>query len=154
MGDPYPYGIPDFRQLDLPDQHPPPCNLSAYGEDDVVFPPQGFRFSTSSNNVPTTNPTVTTTINNTSASHGFFVEEANNNNSQNLMGWLGFDATANNNRWPRQETLSLLEIRSRLDSNFRHTNHKAPLWNQISRYISIYIIILCFYVFIVIITLG
>ncbi|XP_024971264.1 trihelix transcription factor PTL-like [Cynara cardunculus var. scolymus] len=39
-------------------------------------------------------------------------------------------------RWPRQETLSLLEIRSRLDSCFREassSNHKAPLWDEISR---------------------
>lgn len=47
-------------------------------------------------------------------------------------GWLGnFDSC--NNRWPRQETLSLLEIRSRLDSKFRENNQKAPLWNEISR---------------------
>ncbi|XP_027364650.1 trihelix transcription factor PTL-like [Abrus precatorius] len=46
-------------------------------------------------------------------------------------GWLGFDS--GNNRWPRQETLSLLEIRSRLDSKFRENNQKAPLWNEISR---------------------
>ncbi|TKY51693.1 Trihelix transcription factor PTL [Spatholobus suberectus] len=46
-------------------------------------------------------------------------------------GWFGFDS--GNNRWPRQETLSLLEIRSRLDSKFRENNQKAPLWNEISR---------------------
>ncbi|KAJ9546002.1 hypothetical protein OSB04_025709 [Centaurea solstitialis] len=39
-------------------------------------------------------------------------------------------------RWPRQETLTLLEIRSRLDPCFREassSNHKAPLWDEISR---------------------
>ncbi|MED6216929.1 hypothetical protein PIB30_012658 [Stylosanthes scabra] len=46
-------------------------------------------------------------------------------------GWLAFDTGTN--RWPRQETLSLLEIRSRLDSKFRENNQKAPLWNEISR---------------------
>ncbi|KAK7356947.1 hypothetical protein VNO80_16228 [Phaseolus coccineus] len=46
-------------------------------------------------------------------------------------GWFGFDS--GNNRWPRQETLSLLEIRSRLDCKFRENNQKAPLWNEISR---------------------
>ncbi|KAK7279542.1 hypothetical protein RJT34_24595 [Clitoria ternatea] len=45
--------------------------------------------------------------------------------------WFSFDP--GNNRWPRQETLSLLEIRSRLDSKFRENNQKAPLWNEISR---------------------
>jgi len=40
-------------------------------------------------------------------------------------------------RWPRQETLTLLEIRSRLDHCFKEatsSNHKAPLWDEISRY--------------------
>lgn len=50
-------------------------------------------------------------------------------------GWFGFDS--GNNRWPRQETLSLLEIRSRLDCKFRENNQKAPLWNEISRYMYI-----------------
>nr|GEV04584.1 hypothetical protein [Tanacetum cinerariifolium] len=39
-------------------------------------------------------------------------------------------------RWPRQETLALLEIRSRLDPCFKEatsSNHKAPLWDEISR---------------------
>ncbi|KAE9619274.1 hypothetical protein Lal_00047303 [Lupinus albus] len=54
-----------------------------------------------------------------------------NNNTVAEKGWLGFDP--GNNRWPRQETLSLLEIRSRLDSKFRENNLKAPLWNEISR---------------------
>lgn len=37
-------------------------------------------------------------------------------------------------RWPRQETLTLLEIRSRLDSRFREANQKGPLWDEVSRY--------------------
>ncbi|XP_073221733.1 trihelix transcription factor PTL [Cicer arietinum] len=36
-------------------------------------------------------------------------------------------------RWPRQETLTLLDIRSRLDSKFKEANQKGPLWDQISR---------------------
>ncbi|PON85113.1 TFIIB transcription factor [Trema orientale] len=39
----------------------------------------------------------------------------------------------NTSRWPRQETLTLLEIRSRLNSRFKDTNQKGPLWDQISR---------------------
>ncbi|XP_023542312.1 trihelix transcription factor PTL-like [Cucurbita pepo subsp. pepo] len=38
-----------------------------------------------------------------------------------------------NSRWPRQETLTLLEIRSRLDSKFKESNQKGPLWDQVSR---------------------
>ncbi|XP_051149085.1 trihelix transcription factor PTL-like [Andrographis paniculata] len=36
-------------------------------------------------------------------------------------------------RWPRQETLALLEIRSKLDSKFKEANQKGPLWEEISR---------------------
>ncbi|KAK4769267.1 hypothetical protein SAY86_027417 [Trapa natans] len=36
-------------------------------------------------------------------------------------------------RWPRQETLTLLEIRSRLDFKFKEAKHKGPLWEEISR---------------------
>ena len=45
-----------------------------------------------------------------------------------------------NSRWPRQETLTLLEIRSRLDSKFKESNQKGPLWDQVSRYIFILLI--------------
>ncbi|KAI4318849.1 hypothetical protein MLD38_032509 [Melastoma candidum] len=36
-------------------------------------------------------------------------------------------------RWPRQETLMLLEVRSRLDPRFKQANHKGPLWDEVSR---------------------
>ncbi|GAB4856409.1 hypothetical protein Ancab_014328 [Ancistrocladus abbreviatus] len=36
-------------------------------------------------------------------------------------------------RWPRQETLTLLEVRSRLDHRFKEANQKAPLWDEVSR---------------------
>ncbi|GMH09955.1 hypothetical protein Nepgr_011796 [Nepenthes gracilis] len=36
-------------------------------------------------------------------------------------------------RWPRQETLTLLEIRSRLDHKFKEANQKGPLWDEVSR---------------------
>ncbi|KAL1541361.1 trihelix transcription factor PTL-like [Salvia divinorum] len=39
-------------------------------------------------------------------------------------------------RWPRQETLTLLEIRSRLDPKFKEANQKSPLWDEISRIMS------------------
>ncbi|KAF3535079.1 hypothetical protein F2Q69_00018352 [Brassica cretica] len=35
-------------------------------------------------------------------------------------------------RWPRQETLTLLEIRSRLDHKFKEANQKGPLWDEVS----------------------
>ncbi|KAG9459040.1 hypothetical protein H6P81_003548 [Aristolochia fimbriata] len=38
-----------------------------------------------------------------------------------------------NGRWPRQETLTLLEIRSRLDPRFKDANQKGPLWDEVAR---------------------
>lgn len=38
------------------------------------------------------------------------------------------------NRWPRQETLALLKIRSEMDAAFREATFKGPLWEEVSRY--------------------
>ncbi|XP_073031543.1 trihelix transcription factor DF1-like [Primulina eburnea] len=37
------------------------------------------------------------------------------------------------NRWPRQETLALLKIRSDMDVTFRDSSLKGPLWDEVSR---------------------
>ncbi|CAK7346782.1 unnamed protein product [Dovyalis caffra] len=37
------------------------------------------------------------------------------------------------NRWPRQETLALLRIRSDMDAVFRDSSLKGPLWEEVSR---------------------
>ncbi|XP_030553759.1 trihelix transcription factor DF1-like [Rhodamnia argentea] len=37
------------------------------------------------------------------------------------------------NRWPRQETLALLKIRSDMDAVFRDASVKGPLWEEVSR---------------------
>ncbi|XP_057495449.1 trihelix transcription factor DF1-like [Actinidia eriantha] len=37
------------------------------------------------------------------------------------------------NRWPREETLALLKIRSDMDVAFRDSALKAPLWDEVSR---------------------
>ncbi|KAK8947499.1 Trihelix transcription factor GT-2 [Platanthera guangdongensis] len=37
------------------------------------------------------------------------------------------------NRWPRQETLALLKIRSEMDTAFRDSPLKGPLWDDVSR---------------------
>ncbi|MCD7454764.1 hypothetical protein HAX54_026001 [Datura stramonium] len=48
-----------------------------------------------------------------------------------------FDPTDKNfsagNRWPHEETLALLKIRSEMDLAFRDSNLKSPLWDEISR---------------------
>ncbi|RWV85603.1 hypothetical protein BHE74_00039927, partial [Ensete ventricosum] len=40
---------------------------------------------------------------------------------------------ATGNRWPRQETLALLKIRSELDAAFRDATFKGPLWEEVCR---------------------
>lgn len=37
------------------------------------------------------------------------------------------------NRWPRDETLALLRIRSDMNLAFRDSTLKAPLWSEVSR---------------------
>ncbi|KMT09223.1 hypothetical protein BVRB_6g133250 [Beta vulgaris subsp. vulgaris] len=37
------------------------------------------------------------------------------------------------NRWPQQETMALLRIRSEMDVAFRDSGSKAPLWDEVSR---------------------
>nr|AEV53413.1 SANT DNA-binding domain-containing protein [Populus tomentosa] len=37
------------------------------------------------------------------------------------------------NRWPRQETLALLKVRSDMDAVFRDSGLKGPLWEEVSR---------------------
>lgn len=43
------------------------------------------------------------------------------------------DRSSTPNRWPREETMALLKIRSEMDVAFRDTSPKAPLWQQVSR---------------------
>ncbi|XAR62474.1 hypothetical protein NMG60_11017237 [Bertholletia excelsa] len=43
------------------------------------------------------------------------------------------DRSSGGNRWPRQETLALLKIRSDMDAVFRDSSLKGPLWEEVSR---------------------
>ncbi|CAH8379728.1 unnamed protein product [Eruca vesicaria subsp. sativa] len=53
-----------------------------------------------------------------------------------LDGGVGGGDVGGTGRWPRQETLTLLEIRSRLDHKFKEANQKGPLWDEVSRIMS------------------
>ncbi|KAG6411557.1 hypothetical protein SASPL_129640 [Salvia splendens] len=44
-----------------------------------------------------------------------------------------FEGGSSSNRWPRQETLALLQIRCQMDAAFRDATLKAPLWEQVCR---------------------
>ncbi|KAF8118888.1 hypothetical protein N665_0002s0190 [Sinapis alba] len=74
--------------------------------------------------------------------HGFGggSSTAGNNSNLNMSGggvaFLdggGLGGSGGTGRWPRQETLTLLEIRSRLDHKFKEANQKGPLWDEVSR---------------------
>jgi len=58
-----------------------------------------------------------------------------NNNSNNAADLGDDDAFGGSggSRWPRQETLALLKIRSEMDAAFRDASLKAPLWDEVSR---------------------
>ncbi|KAM5562313.1 trihelix transcription factor DF1 [Rosa sericea] len=65
-------------------------------------------------------------------------EEEKNNYSRSGGGGGGGgeefgDRSFGGNRWPRQETLALLKIRSDMDVAFRDASVKGPLWDEVSR---------------------
>ncbi|XP_055834288.1 trihelix transcription factor DF1-like [Solanum dulcamara] len=43
------------------------------------------------------------------------------------------ERSSGGNRWPRQETIALLKIRSEMDVVFRDSSLKGPLWEEVSR---------------------
>ncbi|XP_038725882.1 trihelix transcription factor GTL1-like isoform X2 [Tripterygium wilfordii] len=48
-------------------------------------------------------------------------------------GGGGGGGSGGGNRWPRQETLALIKIRTEMDSAFRDATVKGPLWEDVSR---------------------
>ncbi|KAL3646842.1 hypothetical protein CASFOL_009386 [Castilleja foliolosa] len=57
------------------------------------------------------------------------------NTGGGLSGFVA-EVGGGSGRWPRQETLTLLEIRSKLDPKFKEANQKGPLWDEVSRIMS------------------
>ncbi|XWS59532.1 hypothetical protein CRYUN_Cryun08bG0130200 [Craigia yunnanensis] len=80
--------------------------------------------STANNATPTAAVATVTSASTPSASCGFDGEA------------IAFGGDGGTGRWPRQETLTLLEIRSRLDPKFKEANQKGPLWDEVSRIMS------------------
>lgn len=62
-------------------------------------------------------------------------EVGSNSGTEEDKGRLGDDGDRSfgGNRWPRQETLALLKIRSDMDQVFRDSSLKGPLWEEVSR---------------------
>ncbi|XP_022749869.1 trihelix transcription factor GT-2-like [Durio zibethinus] len=58
----------------------------------------------------------------------------NNNSGEDDRGRVDEgDSSLGGNRWPRQETLALLKIRSDMDVTFRDASVKGPLWEEVAR---------------------
>ncbi|KAI4389733.1 hypothetical protein MLD38_001929 [Melastoma candidum] len=45
----------------------------------------------------------------------------------------GWGQTTSRRRWPREETLALIRVRSEMDVAFRDSSAKGPLWEDVSR---------------------
>ncbi|KAK6126344.1 hypothetical protein DH2020_039916 [Rehmannia glutinosa] len=122
------YGMADLRQYItgrpfFPSISPPPAlpsthrNLTSNHHYDMLM------FPSSSTSIT---PGTTTTAHSSAGGclTGFAMDAG---------GPVGGGGDGGSGRWPRQETLTLLEIRSRLDPKFKEANHKGPLWDEVSR---------------------
>ncbi|KHG04249.1 Trihelix transcription factor GT-2 -like protein [Gossypium arboreum] len=70
------------------------------------------------------------------AANNMFGSNGNNNNNSGDEDRVRVDEgdrCFGGNRWPRQETLALLKIRSDMDVTFRDASVKGPLWEEVSR---------------------
>ncbi|CAI0396120.1 unnamed protein product [Linum tenue] len=52
---------------------------------------------------------------------------------EDRLGGGGGSGSFDGNRWPRQETVALLKIRTDMDATFRDASVKGPLWDEVSR---------------------
>jgi hypothetical protein len=53
---------------------------------------------------------------------------------EEMLGGGSGSGASGGNRWPREETLALIRIRSEMDATFRDATLKGPLWEDVSRY--------------------
>lgn len=141
------YGMPDLRQLmngrsHLPTIPQPPELFSSHHRSFTpghhydmmmvgrqvgaeLMPSALHDFRSDSASTAAATPTITVTASASTPSLSGFEADT---------GCLGADGSTG--RWPRQETLTLLEIRSRLDPKFKEANQKGPLWDEVSRIMS------------------
>ncbi|KAF7818748.1 trihelix transcription factor PTL [Senna tora] len=135
------YGMPDLRQL----MRSTPPHFPSMGAQADVFQPhpnlthydimmlgrhhslQEFGSDSPTTTVPTTTPPTATA----STPPLTALDAADTHTTPPCLA--GDPSTA---RWPRQETLTLLDIRSRLHSKFKDANQKGPLWDEVSRIMS------------------
>lgn len=155
------YGMPDLRQFitNRPSHHFPGIPQAAAAElfpghhrnltpqqghhhhrhhhYEMLMMPRGLQDFTTPAPTTTTTSAAANNVNNTTSNNT--VTTASVSTPPSFSGFEGdvaasFGGDGGNGRWPRQETLTLLEIRSRLDSKFKEANQKGPLWDEVSRY--------------------
>ncbi|XP_051132265.1 trihelix transcription factor PTL [Andrographis paniculata] len=131
------YGIADLRQYItsrplFPAIPQPPDLLSTHRGLNLNPPPHLYDMLLFRSDSTTPGNTNAGGTSNTAAAAGCFSAFETGLNVG--VGGCGGDSGAG--RWPRQETLTLLEIRSRLDHKFKEANQKGPLWDEVSRIMS------------------
>ncbi|CAN6452379.1 unnamed protein product [Victoria cruziana] len=110
----------------------------------------------SGNSIPTTATNLIANVANGGADLLLSSHSNENNNcnggggGENLMRFMGSSSSPSekveeregvgggggdggSSRWPRHETLTLLELRAQMDSKFREATQKGPLWEELSR---------------------
>ncbi|CAH8343410.1 unnamed protein product [Eruca vesicaria subsp. sativa] len=148
------YGIPDLRQLIKSERR---TTTTASPSTSSHFPPDFFGFNLAPAAPPqpqhhrvhqfTTDQEMGFLPHGTHGLGGGSLTHGNNSNLSTstsgggvaFKGFLdggGFGGSGGTGRWPRQETLTLLEIRSRLHHKFKEANQKGPLWDEVSRIMS------------------
>ncbi|KAI6669262.1 hypothetical protein NL676_004147 [Syzygium grande] len=151
------YGLPDLRQLiatrttqfssllhlEPPLPPPPPPRTAIHTSFSPSSPPSSSHYEPTVNmlstalanaNANSTHPFATATPPPSALTGGFDIFECGSYRSD-MIGGAG-TSSIGSSRWPRQETLTLLEIRSRLDPKFKEANQKGPLWDEVSRIMS------------------
>lgn len=95
-----------------------------------------INMNASSSSIPPHHPLENTTLTTTSTSIPAEQQQQQHRSMEAMYGAFFEDNGSgySQGRWPRQETLTLLEIRSQLDPKFKESAHKAPLWDEVSRY--------------------
>lgn len=147
------YGLPDLGQLVSGRTHFPPNPQAAesylfhrnHQHETIMLPGGLVRFGHDHhhNNFSGANISCNTSVSGAAASGSAHSSRYGGGVDMESGGW-SFGNEGGNCRWPRQETLTLLEIRSRLDSKFKEANQKKPLWDEVSRYTKTHLL---FYVF-------
>ncbi|KAI3471974.1 hypothetical protein Pfo_028662 [Paulownia fortunei] len=134
------YGMADLRQYIssrplFPPIPQPPDLLSSHRGLNPALPYDMLMFRSDST---TSAPSVTTANTNAGGAAASSSAAAGGcfSGFENGLNGSGGGGDGGTGRWPRQETLTLLEIRSRLDPKFKEANQKGPLWDEVSRIMS------------------